>query len=121
MVFETAGYLICSLQLQYNIVALFACNMHKKYLLSSLSALVLSRIFFTGRLIVSGIQVLCGHLVMGKLTNFNITFTSNENAVFTPGQIISGSITAELSAPLEMKGKLQVKYQNYSFCHMTSI
>jgi len=42
---------------------------------------------------------------MGKLTNFSITFANNEDAVFTPGQVISGTVTAELSAPLELNGK----------------
>ena len=43
---------------------------------------------------------------MGKLTNFFISFATNQAVIYNPGQVISGSVTAELNEPLEMKGLL---------------
>ena len=54
---------------------------------------------------------------MGKLTNFYISFASNQVAIFYPGQVITGSVTAELSAPLEMK----CKFSGFNFQILTEL
>ena len=43
---------------------------------------------------------------MGKLNNFSITFSDNQNGVYFPGQTISGTVVADLSAPMDLRGKI---------------
>jgi len=49
---------------------------------------------------------------MGKLTGFYISFTNNQNGIFTPGETITGSVTVELNAPMEMRGKLNHNFSS---------
>ena len=49
---------------------------------------------------------------MGKLTNFYISFATNQAVIYNPGQVISGSVTAELNEPLELKGKSNFLYKS---------
>ena len=41
---------------------------------------------------------------MGKLTKFFLSFTDNQRGIYNPGDIISGSVTAELHSPMEVRG-----------------
>ena len=45
---------------------------------------------------------------MGKLSSFYIAFANNQNGIFSPGDVITGSVTVELNAPMDMRGKFNL-------------
>ena len=47
---------------------------------------------------------------MGKLIEFSIGFTNNDNAVFTPGQALCGNVVVNLNDSMNLNGMLLIDF-----------
>ena len=47
---------------------------------------------------------------MGKLLEFSINFAGNQQAIFQPGQIISGTVVINLNDSMKMRGDYKINH-----------